>query len=298
MLVDEQNIDEIINTITKLHQTSIDHRLIDLTNYLNEFFLALQPQHSNFIHRLTCLLHDYQNSQTLKIEFLQAKCLEIFYQLLNPTDSNNIISILEFLIEFLNNSEYVQEQFLYFNGYEKFFQLLRYIHLPTRNFINQLILLMLETKIDDLLTLSNQSLIIFNNPHIAKAILYWIPSITNLSDQQYILSLIKKILYSSLESQLVACSNGLIYVLLDIINQINDKKLENNILIDIFSLIENLSQCSINSNEIQYICQLFYQNKSFKYQLLRLLIIAAKDNDSNAQAILSYFDLQRSNSVC
>ena len=79
---------------------------------------------------------------------------------------------------------------------------------------------------------------------------------------------------------------------------LNSNKLEDKILFDnIFSILEKLSRFSINTKEIRYICQLFNQNTSFKKQLLRILIIAAKHNDPDTQTISSYFDLQRPNSV-
>ncbi|CAF0892895.1 unnamed protein product [Rotaria sordida] len=300
MLIDEKNIDEIINTIRKLHQTTIDHRLVDLTEYLTEFFQSIQPQQSNLFRMLTCLVHDYQDCAALKIEFLQAQCFETLCKILN-TDEDNIISILEFIIELLNNSESVQEKFLHFNGYQKFFNSLRYIHSPTMNFINQLIILMIKKSTlhnEELLAQTIDSFVSFINPHIAISLIHWIPYLTNVSYQQHIISSIDKIVLRSLQNKMMACSNGIILALLEILNNddTNSNKLEEKILIDIFSLLENLSQFSINPQEIRYICQLFYQNTSFKKQLLQLLIKASKNDDLDAQPISSYFDLQQANS--
>ncbi|CAF3383775.1 unnamed protein product [Rotaria sp. Silwood1] len=303
MLIDEKNIDQIINTIQKLHQTTIDHRLIDLTEYLTEFFQSIEPQQSNVFRMLTCLIHEYQDCAALKIEFLKAQCLETLYQILN-TDEDNIISILEFIIELLNNSENVQEKFLHFNGYEKFFDSLRYIHLPTINFINQLIILMIKKSTiqnEDLVTQIIDSFVIFINPHIAISLIHWIPYLTNVSYQQYIITSVNKIVLRSLQNKMTACSNGIILALLQILNNnnnnnTNSNKLEDKIIIDIFSLLENLSRFSIYPQEIRYICQLFYQDTSFKNQLLQLLIQAAKHDDQDARPISSYFDLQQANS--
>lgn len=301
MLIDEKNIDQIISTIRTLHQTTIDNRLIDFTEYLNELFQSIQPEQSNLFHILTCLLHDYQDSAALKIEFLKAQCLETIHKKLN-TNEDNTIAILEFITELLNNSENVQEKFLYFNGYEKIFNSLRYVHSPTIDFMNKLIILMIKkptlhsnTSLTDIL----DSFIIFVNPHIAVSIVHWIPYLTHVSSQNYILSSLDKILLRSSQNKMMACSNGLILAFLQILgyNDSNSIKLEESILHKIFSLLENLSRFSINSKEIRHIIQLFYQNVSLKKQLLQLLIKSAKHDDPDTQLISSYFDLQRPNSV-
>ena len=97
----------------------------------------------------------------------------------------------------------------------------------------------------------------------------------------------------------MACSNGILYALLTILNnnKENSNPLQESILFNILSLLENLSRFSINSQEILYIFKLFNQNILFKIQLLELLIIAAKHNDPDIQDISAYFDLQRPNSV-
>ncbi|CAF1437193.1 unnamed protein product, partial [Rotaria magnacalcarata] len=56
MLTDEKNLDQIISTIRAVHQMTIDQKLIDLTEYLTEFFQSIQPQQSNLFRILTCLL--------------------------------------------------------------------------------------------------------------------------------------------------------------------------------------------------------------------------------------------------
>ncbi|CAF4569850.1 unnamed protein product, partial [Rotaria socialis] len=206
MLIDEQNLDQIISTIRAVHQMTIDHRLIDLTEYLTEFFQSIQPQQSNLFRILTCLLHDYQDCAALKIEFLKANCLETIYQKLN-NNADNIISILEFITELLNNSENVQEKFLKFNGYEKFFSSLRYIHSVTNNFIDQLLILMIQKstlqRSGHSLASIMDSYIIFINPHITVSLIHWIPYLIDASFQQYIISSITKIVLRSLQNKMM-----------------------------------------------------------------------------------------------
>ncbi|CAF4428292.1 unnamed protein product [Adineta steineri] len=99
---------------------------------------------------------------------------------------------------------------------------------------------------------------------------------------------------------MMACSNRIIFTLLDVLKINNNEKankLDEKILFNIFSLLENLSRFSINAQEIRLIWQLFHQNTSLKTQLLQLLITAAKYDDPDTQSISSYFDLQRPNSV-
>jgi len=301
MLINETNIEQIINTIRQVHQTTIDQRLIDLTEYLTELFQSITPEQSSSFGLLARLLRDYEDRAALKVEFLKAQCFENISKILNKNE-NHLVSILEFTIELLNNSENVQEKFLHFNGYEKIFHSLRYIHSPKINFINQFLLLMIEKPIfqnENSLIPSMDSFVSFINPHIAISLIQWIPYLKNRLDQQYILSSMEKIFLRSLQNKMMACSNGIIIALLEILN-INEEdsiKLEQKILNEIFSLVEKLLQFSINSQEIQFICQLFQQNKSLKKQLLQLLIIAVKHNDPDAKAISAYFDLQRPNSV-
>lgn len=301
MLIDEKNIDQVINTIRTVHQTAVDQRWVDLTEYLTELFQSIQSEQTNIFTMLTRLLHDYQDSAALKVEFLKAKCLETIYQLLN-TDENNIKSILEFIIELLKNSQKAQEQFFSFNGYQKYFNSLRYIKSPTMNFINQLIGLMIqkfgsqsESSIESMVN----NYVVFVNPHIAVSLIDWLPYLMDTSYQQYIISSITKIVLRSSQNKMMACSNGVILALLETLNN-NDEdsnKLEEKVVMDIFSLLEKLSRFSINAEEIRYICQFLHQNLSFKNQLLQLLIIAAKHDDPDVQLVSSYFDLQQPNSV-
>lgn len=301
MLINENNIEQIINTIRSIHQTTVDQRLIDLTEYLTEFFQSIQQEQTNIFSILTNLLNNYEDRAALKIEFVKANFFEIIFKILN-TNEENLISILQFILELLNNSENVQEKFLKFNGYQKFFNSLRYISSPSIDFINQFIFLMIEKSIfqnENISTPPIDSFVIFINPHITKSLIYWIPYITDVLNQEYIISSIDKIILRSLQNKMLACSNGIILSLLEIFNssEENSNKLEEKILFNIFSLLENLSQFSIDTKEIHYICQLFQQNIPYKKQLLQLLIIAAKHNDPNVQLISSYFDLQRPNSV-
>ncbi|CAF3646804.1 unnamed protein product [Adineta steineri] len=303
MLINEKNLDQIIDTIRKLHQTTIDQRLVDLTDYLTEFLQSIQVEQSNIFRTLTQLIRNSEDRTALKIEFLKAQCLEIIYAKVNNNENeNNIIAILEFIIELLNNSENVQEKFLHFNGYEKYFKLLSYIHSPTIEFINQLIILMIEKSTlpnEDIIIFPIDSFVIFNNPHIAISLLYWIPYLNDISHQCHIISSIEKIILRSLQNKMMACSNRIIFTLLDVLkinNNENSNKLDEKILFNIFSLLENLSRFSINAQEIRLIWQLFHQNTSLKTQLLQLLITAAKYDDPDTQSISSYFDLQRPNS--
>ncbi|CAF0830697.1 unnamed protein product [Rotaria sp. Silwood1] len=303
MLIEEQNVDQIITTIRTLHQTTIDQRQCDLTEYLIEFFQFIKQQEqqtnlSNIFYLLTNLLRDYIDRAALKVEFLKAKCLETIYEILtNETnDENNIISILQFVSELLVNSENIQEQFLNFNGYEKIFHFLYHVHTPTMDFINQLLILMTEKtvlQVDDSLT-PVDIFVHLINPHITVILIHWIPYLTNTSHQHHIIHSIHIIVSRSLQNKMMACSHDIIYSLIDILFSI---KLHDKILLDnIFSILEKLARFSISAKEICHICQLFNENTLFKKQLLRILITAAKHDDPDTQAISSYFDLQRPNS--
>lgn len=301
MLIDEQNVDQIITKIRTLHQTTINQRPYDLTEYLVEFFEFIKKQTdlSNIFHLLTNLLRDYVDRAALKIEFLKAKCFEIIYEILNNevNNENNIISILQFICELLVNSENVQEKFLEFNGYEKIFHFLYNVHSPPVDFIHQLLILMTEKstlQIDSLLT-PVDIFVYFVNPCIAVVLINWLPYLTNVSDQHLIIHSINIIVSRSLQNKMMACSNNIIYSLIVILFS---NKLEDKILLDnIFSILEKLSRFSINTKEIRLIYKLFNEKTTFKKQLLRILITAAKHDDPDTHTISSYFDLQRSNSV-
>ncbi|CAF4706036.1 unnamed protein product, partial [Rotaria socialis] len=134
--------------------------------------------------------------------------------------------------------------------------------------------------------------------HITVSLIHWIPYLIDASFQQYIISSITKIVLRSLQNKMMACSNGIILALLQILNNTdeNSNKLEENVLIDIFFLLENLSRFSISPQEIRYTCQLFHRNSLFKKQLLEFLIKSAKHDDPDVQCTSSYFDLQQGNS--
>ncbi|CAF4373972.1 unnamed protein product [Rotaria socialis] len=300
MLIDEQNVDQIISTIGTIHQTTIDQRPYDLTEYLTEFFQLIKQQTnlSNVFYLLTKLLRDYIDRAALKIEFLKANCLETISEILisEVDNEDNIISIFQFICELLVNSENVQEKFLHFNGYEKIFHFLYHVHSPSIEFLNQFLILMTEKttlQIDSSLT-PVDIFVHFINPRIAVILIHWIPYLTNISLQHHIIHSINIIVSRSLQNKMMACSNDIIYSLIDILfsNKLHDK-----ILLDkIFSILEKLARFSINTKEIRHIYQLFNENTSCKQQLLRILITAAKHDDSDTQTISSYFDLQRSNS--
>ena len=101
MLFNEQNIDEIIRKIRTMHQTTIDQRPYDLTEYLAEFFQFIKQQTnlSEIFHLLTNLLRDCIDRAALKIEFLKAKCLEMISEILihEIDNEDNIISILQLM---------------------------------------------------------------------------------------------------------------------------------------------------------------------------------------------------------
>lgn len=300
MLIDEQNLDQIITTIRTLHQTSIDQRQYDLTEYIIEIFQSIEENYLEKIFQsLTQLLRDYIDRAALKIEFLNAKCLETIDKILNQQINNeeNIISILLFISQLLVNSENVQQKFLEFNGYEKIFHFLYHVHFPSRDFINQLLILMTEKsnlQIDDSLT-PVDLFVNFTNPHIAKIFIHWIPYLNNISDQHHVIHSINIIVTRSLQNKMMACSNDIIYSLIDILFS---NKLEDKILLDnIFSILEKLSRFSMNTKEIRRIFQLFNQDTPYKKQLLRVFTTAAKNDDPDTQQISSYFDLQRPNSV-
>jgi hypothetical protein len=148
-------------------------------------------------------------------------------------------------------------------------------------------------QIDDTLTLVDLFVNLIN-PHTMIILIHSIPYLTNISDQRHIIHSINIIVSRSLQNKMIACSNDIIYSLIDILYS---NKLQDKILLDnIFCILEKLSRFSINTKEIRHICQLFNQDTPFKKQLLRVLITAAKNDDPDVQNISSYFDLQRPNS--
>src|SRR5690349_1441422 len=105
MLIDEQNIEEIITKIRTIHQTTIDQREYDLTEYLIEFFQSIEQEEkinlSKLFSLLTNLLCDYIDRAALKIEFIKGKCLETIDRILinQINNQDNIISILQFIAQ-------------------------------------------------------------------------------------------------------------------------------------------------------------------------------------------------------
>ena len=129
---------------------------------------------------------------------------------------------------------------------------------------------------------------------MAGTLFHWTPDLLDTSIQQHLIHLVNIFASRSIENKMIACSNGIISALLDVLST---KKIEEKILIDhIFSILEKLSRFSISSREIRQICQLFTEQTIYKKQLLRVLITAAKNDDPDTQRISSYFDLQHSNS--
>ena len=302
MLINEDNIHQLIESIRTLHRTTIDQRLFDLTEYLTDFFRSIQPEQCYLLRCLTQLLQEYDDRAALKIEFLQGQCLESIYQILNA-DEVNMIALFEFLLELLKNSENVQEKFLLFHGYEKFFGSLRHIHSPTLEFIDQFLNLTIEqsvvSSIDPLNSLSFDPSILLINPNLTIGLIYWIPYLTDVSHQSHLIESIAQIVLRSFQNKMITCSTGIPLALIDILNKekTNGILMEDEISRKIFVLLENLFRFSIDSEAIRRICQLLKQNPSYKKYLLRLLVIAAKYHDPDSELISSYFDLQRSNSV-
>ena len=305
MNIDQDSAQQVILTIRTLHQTAIDQRDQDFTSYLIDIFKSIEEE-TNFqllLPLLTELLRDYVDRAALKIEFLQAQCLEIFTRLLNKwtEDQERIVIILRFLTELLVNSENVQHKFLEYGAYEKIFRFLRRVTSPSTDFIDRLLILMTEKssfQIDP--SLSAVDLFVqFVNTDIAKVLIHWIPYLLQNTDRHRIIHSIQIIVSRSLQNKMIACSHGIISAILDIIDDPYSLNiLDDKILLDtIFSILEKLTRFSITADEIRQICQLFLQNTPFNKQLLRVLITAAKHDDSETNSISSYFDLQRLNSV-
>ena len=105
MLIDEGNVEEIIQKIRTIHQTSIDQRECDLTEYLLEVFQSIEEHEqinlANVCRLLANLLRDYVDRAALKIELLKGKCLETIDRILVKQIDNeeNLISILQFIAE-------------------------------------------------------------------------------------------------------------------------------------------------------------------------------------------------------
>lgn len=292
MLINATNFEDIIENIRQIHQTTMDQRSKNFQEYLNEIFQSISIEHSAFFRILRRFLADNDDRAALKMEFFKANIFERMFKLLN-FDEIHLVPIFEFLLEFLNNSETIQEEFFRFNGYEKFFSYLRFISSPNSTFLNQFFLLMID-KPFTLSVLPIDSFVRLINPHIAIVLIEWIPHLIQSSDQEYILLSMEKILLCSLQNKMLACSNG---ILLALLNLFNEYSYEEKIREEIFSLIEHLAQFSINAPELQLICRLFRRNSSVKKHLLQLLIIAAKHSDPDGHAISSYLDFQRLNSV-
>lgn len=300
MLINENNLQQLIETIRQVHHTTIDQRLIDLTEFLTEFFQSFQADQCHLFRLLTQLLRDYDDRAALKIEFVRGQCFEAIYQLLNVNE-DHLIVLFEFLLELLKNSENVQEKFLLFRGYEKFFGSLRHIHSPSRDLIDQFLQLTLDSSIefDPLNSLAVNPSIRLNNANLLNGLIYWIPHLNDRSEQIYLVSTIDQIVLRSMQNKMIASSHGIPLALIDILNE----EKTNGIIIDeeisrkIFVLLENLFRFSIDSEAIRRICQLWKKNSPWKKHLLRLFLLAVKYRDLDSGVISSFFDLQRSNSV-
>ena len=305
MLIDEQNVDQVITTIRTLHQTTIDQRLVNLTDYLLEFFQSIEQQSDvpSVLPRLTKLLRDYDDRAALKIEFLKANCLETIDRLLQNQTANeeNVVSILQFVAELLVNSENAQEKFLDYNGYEQIFQCLQHVQSPSVEFIDQLLVLMTDSstlQIDQSVAFLDQFVHLIN-PHIAASLIRWLPHLTNPSHRHHIIHSIHVLVSRSVQNKMMACSKGVISSLLDTLSDKDaSATIDDKILLDtMFSILEKLSRFSSDTDDIRRVARLFLERTPFSKQLLRVLITAAKHDDPDTHGISSYFDLQRLNSV-
>lgn len=292
MLINETNIEQIIETIRRVHHTSVDQRLIDLTEYLTEVFQSIRPEQCHLFRQLTRLLRDDDDRAALKIEFVQSQCFQSIYENLT-TDEENLVAIFEFLVELLKNSLNVRENFLRFNGYEKFFGSLRQIRSVQREFLDEFLQLAVDT------SFSSESNLQFVNPHLIKGLIYWIPFLNDKTQQKYLISTINEFLLCSIQNKIIASSNGIPLALIDILNRekINGIELDEEISTKIFKLLENLFRFSIDTEAIRRVCQLLKNETSMRKSLLRLILIASKFYDPDSEVISSFFDFQRANSV-
>jgi hypothetical protein len=306
MPIGNDNVNEIIRNIRTLHQTTADQRPCGLTSYLADLFGSLDnvDDVSAMFSQLTDLLRTYDDRAALKVEFLQAQCLETIDRLLKLLVDDReqiVVVLLRFTGELIVNSENVQQKFLDYNGYEKIFGSLRHVRSPTIEFVNQLLILMIDKgtlNIDSSLT-SVDLFVHFVNPHMANVVIHWLPHINIVNHQHHIIHTMNIILARSIQNKMLACSHGIILSLFDILDREHcSTPVDDRIVLDtVFSILEKLTRFSMSQIEIRRICQLFLQKTSFHSQLLRVLITAAKHDDPDTQMISSYFDLQRSNSV-
>ena len=305
MLIDEQNVDQVITTIRTLHQTTIDQRVIDLTDYLVEFFQSIEKLTDvpPVLSRLTTLLRDYDDRAALKIEFLKANSLETIDRLLQNqvASEENLVFIFQFVAELLVNSENAQKRFVDFNGFERIFQYLHHIQSPSVEFVDQLLILMTEKSslhVDRSVAFIDLFIHLIN-PQIAASLIRWIPHLTNASHQHHIMHSIHVLVSRSVQNKMMACSKGVISSLLDILSDKNaSPTIDDKILLDtVFSTLEKLFRFSSDADDIRRVSRLFLERTPFSKQLLRVLITAAKHDDPATHAISLYFDLQRQNSV-
>lgn len=280
MLINDENLDQIIETIRIVHRTPADQRLIDLNEYLTEFFQSIPASRFESVTRL---LRDYDDRAALKIEFVQAECFEAIHRALNENEET-IVSSLDLIIELLSQSENVQERFVQFDGYEKCFAFLRYLPSPSTQLINRCLQLIIDST-------PSPSLI---NPSLTVSLIRWIPSLARPDDRQRLLSAIDQIVLGSLQNKMIACSNGISLALIDTLHgDLTDETVRGRIL----SLLEHLIRFSISVEEVRRLFQVFQENPSCQHHLLHVLLVAAKYSDPDRQSISAYFDLQRPNSV-
>ena len=280
MLINDENLDQLIETIRTVHRTPADQRSIDLTEYLTEFFQAIPASRFESVTRL---LRDYDDRAALKIEFVQAQCFEAIHRALNE-DEETIVVCLDLIIELLNQSENVQERFVQFDGYEKCFAFLQYLPSPSIQLIDRCLQLIVDTTPSPLLI----------NPSLTVSLIRWIPSLASPADQQHLLAAIDRIVLASLQNKMIACSNGISLALIDTLHRdLTNGTVRGRVL----CLLENLIRFSINVEEVRRLFQVFQKNPSGRHYLLHVLLIAAKYSDPDRQSISAYFDLQRPNSV-
>ena len=293
MFINETNIEGIIETIRQLHHTTSGQRFVDLNEYLSEVFRSIQPDQCALFRFFTRLLRDDDDRAALKIEFVRSECFQSLYQILNVNEEN-LQTIFGFLLELLTHSENVQEEFLQFNGYEKFFGSLRHVSTVRREFLDAFLQLSLDTS-----STTFDSNVRFINPHLIKGLIYWLPFLHDVDDQLHLISTVDEFLLRSIQNKVIASANGIPLALIDILNRekTNGIELNDDVSTKIFRLLENLFRFSIDSEAIRRLCQLCKSKNKAKRHLLRALFIAVKFHDPDSEVISSFFDFQRPNSV-
>lgn len=297
MLVNEQNFDQLIETIRKVHRTTIDQRFVDLTEFLDELFRSIRSEQIFLFRGLTKLLENYEDRAALKTEFLKAKCLETIVSLFDE-EEQNLTTLMEFLTELLNKSEIVQEKFQQTESYEKLFGFLRFIRFPSMDLINRFLYLMIDKTFSspvDSSSLNIEPDVQLINPDLALVLIRWVPHLAELNLQSYVLSTIERVFLSSMRNKSVASSSAASLVLIEILA--HRENFHHETLLNVLRLVESLARFSIDRSTIRRIFQLFNDENPLKKHLLRILIVSALFPDPDRQFISSYFDFHHPDAV-